>query len=381
MGVIKLIGKLKKLDASILLLLFCFMIISTFVIYSATSVTNFKGLHVNNLVMFGVLFIPMIAFALIDYRIWVSPLAYVLYGLGIIFLLYVMWKGLTINGAKRWINLGFMQFQPSELVKIFVILVIARFLKKRNGNYLRLIQDIIPISIIVFIPFLFVFLQPDLGTSIVFACIFLGSLWIGNIRLSHALLGIISFAILVAMLTTLYFNDFKLFTKIIKPHQMERIQTFINPASDPNQSYHVLNSIKAVGAGQLFGEGFKKGYYIQNSYIPYDYADSIYVVIGEEFGFIGSAILLLLYFFLIYKMIIIAYNCNDLAGSYIIIGIVSMLVLQIFENIAMHTGIMPLTGIALPFISYGGSSLLTNMIAMGLVLNIKIHSEPNQYNI
>jgi rod shape determining protein RodA len=381
MGVIKLIGKLKKLDASILLLLFCFMIISTIVIYSATSVTNFKGLHVNNLVMFGVLFIPMIAIALIDYRIWVSPLAYVLYGLGIIFLLYVMWKGLTINGAKRWINLGFMQFQPSELVKIFVILVIAKFLKNRNGNYLRLIQDIIPISIIVFIPFLFVFLQPDLGTSIVFACIFLGSLWIGNIRLSHALLGIISFAILVAMLTTLYFNDFKLFNKIIKPHQMERIQTFINPASDPNQSYHVLNSIKAVGAGQLFGEGFKKGYYIQNSYIPYDYADSIYVVIGEEFGFVGSAILLLLYFFLIYKMIIIAYNCNDLAGSYIIIGIVSMLVLQIFENIAMHTGIMPLTGIALPFVSYGGSSLLTNMIAMGLVLSIKIHSEPNQYNI
>jgi rod shape determining protein RodA len=292
-----------------------------------------------------------------------------------------MWKGLTINGAKRWINLGFMQFQPSEMVKIFVILVIAKFLKKRNGNYLRLIQDILPISIIVFIPFLFVFLQPDLGTSIVFACIFLGSLWIGNIRLSHALLGIVSFTMLVTLLTTLYFNDFKLFTKIIKPHQMERIQTFINPASDPNQSYHVLNSIKAVGAGQLFGEGFKKGYYIQNSYVPYDYADSIFVVIGEEFGFVGSAILLLLYFFLIYKMIIIAYNCNDLEGSYIIIGIVSMLVLQIFENIAMHTGIMPLTGIALPFVSYGGSSLLTNMIAMGLVLSIKIHSEPNQYNI
>jgi rod shape determining protein RodA len=371
-----MIYKLRKLDVSILFILGCFLVISTFVIYSATSGTRYNGLHINNLVMFSILFIPMILIAVIDYRIWVNSLAYVLYGLGIILLLYVMLKGMDINGSKRWINLKIMQFQPSELMKIFVILVIAKLLKKRDGAYLRFFRDILPIGLLVLIPIIFVFLQPDLGTSIVFVCIFIGSLWVGNVRLSHALLGVVSLSLVVALLTTLYFKDFAVFTKIIRPHQMERIQTFINPTKDPNQSYHVVNSIHAIGAGQLMGEGFKKGMYIQNGYIPYDYADSIFVVIGEEFGFIGASVLLLFYFFLIFQMINIAYDCKNLEGTYIIMGIISMLVLQIFENIAMHIGLMPLTGIALPFISYGGSSLMTDMIAVGLVLSIKIHSEP-----
>lgn len=154
---------------------------------------------------------------------------------------------------------------------------------------------------------------------------------------------------------------------------MNRIETFLDPASDPDQSWHVLNSKIAIATGQLYGDGFRNGHYVQNGYIPYGYADSIFVVIGEEFGFAGAAVLLFLYFLLIYRMVLISLACKDLAGCYLIIGVVSMLTLQIFENIAMHIGLMPLSGIALPFISYGGSSLLTNMIAMGFVMSVKLH--------
>lgn len=216
--------------------------------------------------------------------------------------------------------------------------------------------------------------QPDLGTAIVFVCIFIGMLWIGNIRIKHSLAGLVALVALIGGITALYFVDVPLFNKIVKPHQLHRIQTFINPSADPDQSYHVVNSMTAVSSGGLMGEGYLQGHMIHGGFIPYDYADSIYVVIGEEFGFTGSAVLLLLYFILIYRMIRIAMDSEDLAGSYLVIGVISMFTLQIFENIAMHIGLMPLTGIALPFVSYGGSSLMTNMLSMGLVLSVRLHS-------
>ncbi|SDO12103.1 rod shape determining protein RodA [Paenibacillus sp. yr247] len=364
----------KKIDLIIIALLLCFMAISTIVIYSAThNTTKFAGLHVNNLVMFSAMFVPMLILAMLDYRGIVRHLSVILYVIGILLLIFVMFKGMNINGSQRWINLHFMQFQPSELAKIFVILLLAKMLENRKGEYLRLFQDILPMIVVMGIPCLMVMNQPDLGTSIVFVCILIGMLWIGKIRIKHGLIGLFGIVGIIGSITMLYFVDVPLFNKIVKPHQLHRIQTFINPASDPDQSYHVLNSIKAVSSGELMGEGFLHGKMVQSGYIPYDYADSIYVVIGEEFGFVGSAVLLLLYFFLIYRMIRIAMASEDVAGSYLIIGVISMFTLQIFENIAMHTGLMPLTGIALPFVSYGGSSLMTNMLSMGLVLSVSVH--------
>ncbi|WP_079410671.1 FtsW/RodA/SpoVE family cell cycle protein [Paenibacillus ferrarius] len=365
----------KKIDVTTLIILLCFMAISTMAIYSATSNTKYAGLHINNLVMFFVFFIVMLAIALIDYKGIVQHFSIYLYAVGILMLLFVKFKGMTINGSTRWINLHFMQFQPSELVKIFVILLLAKMLSARQGEYLRLIRDILPMIVLVGVPFFIVLEQPDLGTSIVFVCILIGMMWIGKIPIKLALVGGSAIVGVIGSVTALYFYNLPLFNKIVKPHQLHRIQTFLNPASDPDQSYHVLNSIKAVSSGQLMGEGYLRGTMIHGGYIPYDYADSIYVVIGEEFGFVGSSLLLFLYFFLIYRMIHIAIASKDLAGSYIIIGVISMFTLQIFENIAMHTGLMPLTGIALPFVSYGGSSLMTNMLCMGLVLSVKIHND------
>lgn len=364
--------KLKRLDYPILFILLCFLVLSTAVIYSATSGTSFDGLHITNLITFSVLFVVMILLSVFDYRVIVNHLSIILYAIGILLMILVVFKGININGSKRWINLG-MAFQPSEIMKVFVILLLAKFMKKRNGQTLRFFQDLIPLFLIVFVPFLFVLEQPDLGTSIVFICIFLGMLWVGNVRLLHVVTGLMLVVVLIGGLTGLYVTKSPLFFKIVKPHQFQRIQTFLDPTADPNSSWHVMNSIKAIASGQFQGGGFKHGAFVQSGFIPYDYADSIFVVIGEEFGFVGAAVLLLLYFVLIYRSIHIAVHCPDIEGTYIVVGVISMFTLQIFENIAMHIGLMPLTGIALPFISYGGSSLLTNMISMSLVLNVKMH--------
>lgn len=369
-----------RLDVTIIVILICFMTISTLSIYSATMNTSYEGLHKNNLVMYVLLFIPLFVVAFLDYRIIVRYFSYILYGLGVGLLVFVQMQGVNLNGSTRWLNIGSIQFQPSELVKIFVILLIAKILKKRNSEPLRIIYDVVPIAIVTFLPVMFILMQPDLGTSIVYFGILLGMIWVGNIRRLHVAIGSATLAITGMSLSFLYFANNELFSKLIKPHQMSRIQAFIDPASDPDKSWHVQNSIRAIGTGEFFGKGYMQGDMIQNGFIPYDYADSIFVVIGEEFGFLGSALLLILYFLLIYRMVRIAYDSNDILGSYIVIGVISMLIIQIIENIAMHLGLMPLTGISLPFISYGGSSLLTNMVATGLVLSVKIHqSYPSSY--
>lgn len=369
-----------RLDVTIIVILICFMTISTLSIYSATMNTSYEGLHKNNLVMYVLLFIPLFVVAFLDYRIIVRYFSYILYGLGVGLLVFVQMQGVNLNGSTRWLNIGPIQFQPSELVKIFVILLIAKILKKRNSEPLRIIYDVVPIAIVTFLPVMFILMQPDLGTSIVYFGILLGMIWVGNIRWLHVAIGSSTLAITGMSLSFLYFANNELFSKLIKPHQMSRIQAFIDPASDPDKSWHVQNSIRAIGTGEFFGKGYMQGDMIQNGFIPYDYADSIFVVIGEEFGFLGSALLLILYFLLIYRMVRIAYDSNDILGSYIVIGVISMLIIQIIENIAMHLGLMPLTGISLPFISYGGSSLLTNMVATGLVLSVKIHqSYPSSY--
>jgi rod shape determining protein RodA len=161
-----------------------------------------------------------------------------------------------------------------------------------------------------------------------------------------------------------------------KIHWYERINTFVNPEEASADSKHQsMYAQIAVGSGGLSGDGYMNGKLKNGGYIPYTYSDSIFVVIGEEFGFQGAALLLLLYFLLIYRMIIIAFKCYDRRASFIVIGIVSMFVFQVFQNIGMMIGLMPITGITLPFVSYGGTSLLLNMLSIGLVFSIKAHQE------
>jgi rod shape determining protein RodA len=374
--------KWKRIDWSIIAILLLFGLVSTMLVYSAT-LNDPKGIHIpisRNVLNYAIGFFGMIAVTFVDFRIIVKISPY-LYGIAVALLIAVYFFGTESNGARSWFEIPWIgSFQPAELMKIVLIIAVSAMMARRLGEKLLVWRDVIPIGIAVSIPFLLVVIQPDLGNAIIFLVILLGMYWIGNIKYTHVILGT---AIIVGFLYLFYYT----FTHYHEPiqkyldahgkgHWVERIDTFIDPQNASRDAkYQVEQSMIAIGSGSLRGDGFTKGNSVQQGFVPYAYSDSIFVVLGEEFGFIGAAVLLLLYFLLIYRMILIAIQTTDLAGSYLIVGIVSMFVFQIFENVGMLIGIMPLTGITLPFVSYGGTSLLINMVSIGFVLSIRLHQE------
>ncbi|WP_424768139.1 FtsW/RodA/SpoVE family cell cycle protein [Paenibacillus sp. sgz302251] len=375
-----MLNKLKKLDWGILIILVFLMVISIIVIHSATAnAPKYAGSETRQLMYYGLGFFVAIVATLFDYRI-VLKSWYVLYGIGVSLLILVYFFGAIINGARGWFVIGGLSFQPAEMVKIILIIGIAYIMGRRQGDPLTFSQDLLPVFAFSFLPFMLVMIQPDLGNAIIYLVIVLGMLWIGNVKYTHVLIGL--GAVIAGMI--LFVTLFNMFNKEIyvylddhdKGHWYERINTFLNPEqADADARHQSENAQIAIGSGGLGGDGFLQGDMKNGGFIPYAYSDSIFVVIGEEFGFQGSAILLLLYFLLIYRMIMIAFKCYDMRASFIVIGIVSMYVFQVFQNIGMMIGIMPITGITLPFISYGGTSLLLNMLSIGLVFSIKAHQE------
>lgn len=375
-----MLNKLKKLDWGILLILLCLMAVSVTAIHSATANnTLYSNNDLKQLVFYGLGFFIAIVAVLFDYRI-VLKIWYALYGVGITLLILVYFIGAEINGAKGWFRIGDLSFQPAEMMKIILIVGIAYLMGRRQGDRLNFSTDLLTIGAFSFLPFMLVMIQPDLGNAIIFVVIVIGMLWIGNVKYTHVAIGL-SIAVGCIMLFMFLFNTFN--TEIRdyldsheKIHWYERINTFVNPEeADPDAKRQSEYAQVAIGSGGLSGDGFLKGDMINGGFVPYTYSDSIFVVIGEEFGFQGSAILLLLYFLLIYRMIMIAFKCYDRRAAYIVIGIVSMFVFQVFQNIGMMIGLMPITGITLPFVSYGGTSLVLNMLSIGLVFSIKAHQE------
>lgn len=377
-----MLNKLKKLDWGIIIILILLMIISFFVVRSATVGfgSRYENYDWKTLMFFGAGFVVAIGSIFVDYRLLLKGWMY-LYGVGILLLIGVYLFGAEINGAKSWFKITeTLLFQPAEFMKVLLILTLAAVIGRRRGDPLTFTADIIPVFAISFLPFLLVMIQPDLGNAIIYLFIVLGMLWIGNVKYRHVLIGL---AIVIGSLV-LFVSLFNTFNEEIKDylsdkeksHWYQRINTFINPENASDDAKHQSeNSKAAIGSGGLTGDGYLQGQSKTRRLIPYPYSDSIFVVIGEEFGFQGAAVLLLLYFLLIYRMIIIAFQCYDRRGSYIIIGIVSMFVFQIFQNIGMMIGLMPITGITLPFISYGGTSLLLNMLCIGIVFSIRAHQE------
>ncbi len=378
----EVLEKVKKIDWSVLVLLAVLMVISSMLIYSATYKSMYASYHLylKNLLNYALGFLVFFGVGLLDYRILLKY-AHYLYALGILLLISLYFVGETINGAKSWIKLplGF-NFQPAEFMKLLLIIAIAAFIARKKGDHLQLVDDVLPIGAIVFLPFILVLVQPDLGNAIIYLVILLGMLWIGNIKYTYVLIGLSVLAGFMALFFYFYGTYHDTMYSYLKEHNnehwMDRIDTYLHPERDPqNKGYQVQNAKIAIGSGELRGEGFLHGNSLHSGRIPLPFSDSIFAVIGEEFGFIGSSILLVLYFLLVYRMILTAIQCSDLSGAIIIFGIVSMFVFQIFENIGMLIGIMPLTGITLPFVSYGGTSVLINMLSLGIVNSIRIHQE------
>ncbi|MDF2935653.1 MAG: rod shape-determining protein RodA [Paenibacillaceae bacterium] len=377
-----MLSKLKRYDWLIVFLLILFVVISCFLVFSATvdiakyGPNFWKKIPVNAAIGFVVFF----AVSLVDFRLLIKAAPYG-YITGVLLLAALFVWGTEREGAVGWFSLPFIgDFQPAELMKVLLIIAIAAYAARKKGERLEFIRDVVPIGLIVFLPFLLVLVQPDLGNAMIFLVILLGMYWISNVKYTHVLIG----TALVVALVGGFVYTFKVYHEdIVKmagtkyDHWVDRIDTFIDPDNvDPAVSgYQYLRSKIAIGSGGLRGDGYLQGNSVHNNFVPVAYTDGIFVVVAEEFGFIGSSALLLLYFILIYRMILISIQSTNLAGSYMIVGIVSMYVFQIFQNIGMFLGLMPLTGITLPFVSYGGTSLLINMLSLGLVMSVKLHQE------
>lgn len=353
-------------------------------IHSATyGDSQFDGVVTKTIIFFAAGFGILLLISIFDYRLllkwWMIP-----FGITTAMLIAIQFVGATINGAQGWFSLGIFSFQPAEVAKITLIFALAQLIGRREGDPLTFTRDLIPVGLVTLIPFALVISQPDLGNAIIYLFILVGMLWIGGMKYRHMLLSGVIIAGCIALVFTMFtvFNDqTKAFFQdtIKQPHWYERINTFINPEEASSDATHQSRyAMIAIGSGGLTGDGYMQGELKRRSFIPYTYSDAIFVVIGEEFGFQGGSILLLMYFLLIYRMILIAFQCYDKRGAFVIIGIVSMFVYQIFQNIGMWIGLMPVTGINLPFISYGGTSLLLNFICIGIVMSIRIYQEKYQ---
>jgi len=287
----------------------------------------------------------------------------VIYGISILMLIAVLIPGIgKVNkGARSWISLGVVEMQPAELAKIGIIITFAKLLADREDK-LNTIKDLIVPAIHVGIPIVLIMLQPDLGNALVFIVIAVGMLFLAGINIKFV------FGSIAALLVSFPI----LWNFVLLSHQKSRLTTFINPYNDPlGDGYHVIQSMLAVGSGQVSGKGLLNEETLTNlNFLPEQWTDFIFSVISELTGFFGSALVVILFAFFLFRLLYLAKIAKDQFGTLIILGIFSMYLFQIVENIGMTIGLMPITGITLPFLSYGGSSLLTNMIAIGLVLNV-----------
>ncbi|MDR9853423.1 FtsW/RodA/SpoVE family cell cycle protein [Paenibacillus sp. VCA1] len=372
-----MLQKLKKVDYVVVFILLIFMGVSIMAIYSVTTGTKFAGSHIKMLYFYILAFVVFFGLVLLDYKVLVKYALYI-YLFGILLLIAVNFIGSDVNGAQGWIKFGGFSLQPAELFKLILIIFLTYLLMKRPKAKLSLWRDVLPIGGLTFIPFALVMVQNDLGNALSYILILLGLLWIGNIKFLHAFLALVILAAVAVggIFSYIHFHDNieKFLKNIGREHWTERIDPWLVPdKATAKASYHTKNAKLAIASGGMMGEGYMQGTSVQSGRVPYTYSDSIFVEIAEEFGFVGSSVVLLLYFILIHRMILICLECRDRAGPLLIVGVISMMLYQIFENIGAFIGLMPLTGITLPFISYGGTSLLINVASIGIVMSVRVH--------
>jgi len=339
-------------------------VVSVLEIKSATLHTKFHGFDHKQIGFLAVGLLLMFLMSLVDYQrlLDIVPWAY---GISIISLIAVKLVGQKVLGARRWINLGGgVHFQPSEWVKLVLVIAVARYFWNLGGRELTW-TDIGKAFALVCIPMGLVLIQPDLGTSLTYLPILVCGLFLGGIRLKQA-------AILVLVFTLIGGIAWRS-GKLLKPYQKARLTAFVDPDSDPKGSgYQIRQSLIAVGSGGIWGKGANKGTQTQGDFLPIPYTDFIFAAFCEEHGFVGALGVLLLYFLILMRLIQNAQTAADLPGTYMVMGMVAIIVFQVAVNVGMVVGLMPVTGIPLPLMSYGGSSILFTFLALGIVMNIRM---------
>lgn len=333
--------------------------------HKATISTEGQGVLLKQGFFFLIFFIIFFATSYSNYKKWLAPSA-ILYLIFLVLLILTQLQDYKIASTSRWLVIGEGRLQPSEFMKPILIIITSHLIYLRS----RLAQDkhyFLNVIILFFIPTLLTFIQPDLGTTMVLILLCLSMLFISGINWQPFILLII-FSLSMAPLSWNFLEDY----------QKDRLITFVDPTIDPqNTGYNVWQSMTAFGAGGLIGKGLGQGTQTQLKFLPVRHTDFIYSVIGEELGLLGALTTLSLYFIILYRCLIIAEKADNL-GRYITLGIFSFLSIQIFINIGMNIGIMPITGLPLPLVSYGGSFVLTTAFALGAVQSVALHSNSLQ---
>ncbi|MGE5380323.1 MAG: rod shape-determining protein RodA [Methylocystaceae bacterium] len=302
-----------------------------------------------------------------------QKVSWYVYGLALILLIVVLVFGSEQRGTTGWIGFGAAKIQPAEISKVLLITSFASFLARRQGE-LETLQQMLPAFLYVGVPFLLVMAQPDLGTGLVFLAILVGMMLVAGAN-PRVLLTLVGGAILLAVVWVVLHTHFGLWLPL-KDYQLSRLTVFIDPYKDGmggrGDGWNTIQSLVAIGSGGLVGKGLFHGTQAQLQFLPERHTDFIYAVLGEELGFIGAAGLIILYIVMTYRALIIALEARDLYSTLLVSGVLTMWLFHILENIGMSIGIMPVTGIPLPFVSYGGSAMLANFMGLALILGVNL---------
>lgn len=362
-------GKKSTPDILLIIITFSLLAIGLIMVYSASAVWAEYKFHDSfffakrQLLFAAVGIIAMFFIMNVDYwtwRTWAKVILIVCFVL--LVLVLIPGIGMTRNGSRSWIGVGAFSIQPSEFMKLAMIAFLAKFLSEHQKKITSFKQGLLPALTLVFAAFGMIMLQPDLGTGTVMVGTCIAMIFVAGARIIHfaglGLLGLAGFAALV----------------LSAPYRIKRITSFLNPWEDPlGSGFQMIQSLYAIGPGGLFGLGLGQSRQ-KFFYLPEPQTDFIFAILAEELGFIGGSLVLLLFSLLLWRGVRIALGAPDLYGSFLAIGIISMIAIQVMINIGVVTGLMPVTGITLPFLSYGGSSLTLMLMAIGVLLNISRHS-------
>jgi len=355
--------KIKNLDYILLTCILALSILSVFIMYS-TDGGEFLYHTKSHLVKLVVFFVLMIVISFFNIKFW-HFCSYFLYGAIILLLIWVSIYGLRVSGSQRWIDLYFLVLQPSELMKIGIILCLAKYYHRLS---IENVNSFLSISIalsIILIPVIFVLAQPDLGTSILIISSGLIILWLGGVKIKYFFVSFVVFLISLPFVIT-----------YLEPYQKLRILTFLNPERDPlGAGYQIIQSKIAIGSGGFSGKGFLQGTQSYLDFLPEKHTDFIFTLFSEEFGFIGSVGLLILYMIIILRIIQIGAISRSSFARLFCFGFAFAIFIYITVNLSMVLGLLPIVGSPLPIMSFGGSSMLATMIGFGIVMSAKVHNQ------
>lgn len=329
---------------------------------SSLGVDGGEGLFQKQLMWFGISFVVFFVAILIDLSfLKKSKNLIIFYFFGIALLIFLFFFGLTANGATSWISFGSFTFQPADLMKLILILILAKYLARRHVE-IKAVKHIFVTGLYFVIPFILIFLQPDFGSAIILFGIWFGMIMVSGISKKHLLILAVSGVALFSVMWIFVLQDY----------QKNRIMTFVNPLSDiQGTGYNAYQSTIAVGSGQLFGKGVGHGTQSRLFFLPEYESDFIFAAISEEWGFVGSIIILLLLFFIVIRILINAYSMNSNFELLFAVGLAFYLMSHIIINIGMNIGVMPVTGVTLPFVSYGGSHLVIEFLSLGILMGMR----------